>query len=115
MKQFIRDASVHIAITFYDSSGAIVSPSGANVTLSYVPLGSGSDGFDSRDDFLEPTFVTFALTQSGTEWTFDWDSSIAEPGIVSGHAITTGGLASSVDFSFRLIANRANKLLAGDA
>ena len=112
MKQFVRDAGIHISVTFLDSTGAIVTPTGANVTLSFVPKNHTSLA-------PERTFITYALvapSSPATDWTYDWDSSIAEPGVVWGHAVTTtlDVPVSSVDFSFRLIANRANKELAGD-
>ena len=107
MKNIVRGSAVNIAITFYDNKGAIVTPTGANATLSYIPLGS---------DPGDRTFQTYALTQSGNEWTYDWDSSVSEPVQVYGHAVTTtpNVPVSSVDFEFRLTANRANKELSGD-
>ena len=112
MKQFVRGAGVHISVTFLDITGAIVTPTGANVTLSYVP--KSTVNFDNQRTFL--TFPLVAPTAPATDWTFDWDSSVSEPGVVSCHAVTTtfNTPVSSVDFSFRLIANRANKELAGD-
>lgn len=111
MKQFTRGASVHISVTFQDHSGAIVTPTGANVTLSYVPLNA---------DPPDRVFTTYALTADAlpntTDWVYDWDSSIASAGVVYGTAFTTtvGVPVSKVDLQFRLTANRANKELAGD-
>jgi hypothetical protein len=109
MKNFVRGASVHIALTFYDATGNVVTPTGANVTLSYIPIAS---------DPPERTFVTYALIKdgSGSDWYYDWDSSVATIGPVYGHAVTTTPAqpVSSVDFGFRLTANRANKELSGD-
>ena len=74
MKQFVRDALVfHISVTFLDSTGAIVTPTGANVTLSFVPKNHTSLA-------PERTFITYALvapSSPATDWTYDWDSSIA--------------------------------------
>lgn len=105
MKLFVRGSTVRLKFNFYDTTGAIVNPvNGANVTVSYIPLGGG-----------DPTFATYALTQSGNDWTYDWDSSVSEPCIVSAHAATAApSPISTVDVDFRLKANRANKELAGD-
>lgn len=113
MKQFVRGAGVHLSVTFKDNTGAIVTPTGANVTISFVPK-------NNTNLAGQRTFVTVALSQNPlpntTDWVYDWDSSVAEPGIISCHAVTTTPNIpiSSVDFSFRLTANRANKELAGD-
>jgi hypothetical protein len=113
MKNFVRDATIHISITFLDRNENIVTPTGANVTISYVPLGQMQQFGD-----CQRTFTTYPLTKnpSGSDWIFDWDSSISEPIVVHGHASTTTPLTpvSSVDFQFRLTANRANRELAGD-
>lgn len=112
MKNFVRGAGVNIAITFKDDTGAIVNPTGANVTISFVPK-------NNTDVSPQRSFVTYAMTAPGagqTAWTYNWDSSVAEPGAIYGNAVTTtvNQPVSSVDFSFRLTANRANKELAGD-
>ena len=104
MKTFVRGSTVSLAVTFYDSDGIIVTtPDTATLTLSYVQNGCR-------------THTDYALTkQSDNTWTYDWDSTIAECGVVSGHAVTGGSSPfSSVDFEFRLTANIANRELAGD-
>jgi hypothetical protein len=104
MKSFVRDSTVSLKFNFYDSAGAIVNPGSAGVTISYVPLGQ-----------CERTFNTYDLTQSGNDWSYNWDSSIAEPGVVYAHA-KTGDVSpvSSADVEFRLTANCANRELTGD-
>lgn len=105
MKTFIRGSTVRLKFNFYDSTKTIVNPAnGANVTLSYIPLGG-----------CDPTFSTYALTQSTNDWIYDWDSSVSEPCTVYAHAATVAPAPiSTVDDEFRLRANRANKELAGD-
>jgi hypothetical protein len=107
MKQFVRDSTVHISITFRDRNGTAVVPPSADVTLSYMPIGGG-----------DPTNMTYALAQDAdddTLWFYDWDSSVAEPCVITGHAETIGLTArSTVDFEFRLTANRANRMLVGE-
>lgn len=113
MKSFVRGASVHIRVWFKDASGDPVVPSAANVTLSFMP---------KNNTLLMPprTFLTYPLAQNptlnATDWFVDWDSSISEPCIVFGNAVTasSSGPIAAQDFSFRLTANTANKQLAGD-
>lgn len=104
MKTFVRGSTVTIDVTFYDTLGNIVTtPTTATVTLSYIQN-------------CERTHTDYALTkQTDNTWSYDWDSTVADCGVVSGHA-TTGGSApfSTVDFEFRLTANTANKELFGD-
>lgn len=112
MKNFVRGASVHISVTFKDEGGNIIQPSGANLTISFRPkVNTNLQGLHS--------FVTVALvapTSPATDWTYDWDSSVADPSVITCHAVTTTPNApiSSVDFSFRLVANRANREINGD-
>ncbi len=105
MKNFFRGSNVHIGVTFYDSDGGVITPTGAKATISYVPLNSETS---------DRTFITYDLVQATTIWSYDWDSSIAEPGAVYVHAATNDTPTSTVDFEFRLTANRANKELFGD-
>lgn len=109
MKNFVRGAGIHIAVTFKNADGNPVTPTGANITLSYVPRSPGT---------CERTFLTYPMaanTTPGTfDWLYDWDSSVSEPGVIYATAATADTPASKVDFEFRLTANRANKELAGD-
>jgi hypothetical protein len=109
MKSFVRDSTVRSIITFKDDGRCVVIPASATLTFSYVPIGGG----------CERTFTTFALVASGSPlgstWLYDWDSSVAAPGVVSGHAETVGlPQRSTVDFDFRLTANYANRELTGE-
>jgi hypothetical protein len=104
MKTFIRDSTVRLKFTFRDAEGAVVSPPGANVSLSYRP----HDGDDV-------TTTTYPLVQDGTDWLYDWDSSVSAPCVIAVHAQTNDGPpTSSIDTEFRLKANRANRQLSGD-
>jgi len=108
MKNFIRDSTIRSTITFRDNLGVPVIPTSANLTMSFIPLGGG-----------DRTFVTYPLVAIGlplgSSWQYDWDSRTAEPCTVYGHAESVGlTQRSTIDFEFRLTANRANKELAGD-
>lgn len=110
MKNFVRGSNVHISVTFFDEDGDVIQPAAANVTISYVPKNNTTQG-------ALRTFITYALvapTSPATDWTYDWDSSVSEPGVVDCNAVTTDTPAAAVDFQFRLTANRANRELAGD-
>jgi hypothetical protein len=104
MKTFTRDSTIHLKYTFKDNDGNVANPASASVSISYLPIGSG-----------DQTTLTYPLVNSGNDWIYEWDSSVAEPCVVSTHAQTTQGQpVSSIDVDFRLKANRANKVLAGD-
>jgi hypothetical protein len=103
MKTFIRDSTVSISVNFYDSTGVIVNPASATVTLSYMKAGRNS----------QPDHASYPLVQQGNDWNYSWDSRVADEGPVYGHAQTDGNTpVSSVDFEFRLIANEANRNVA---
>lgn len=97
MKTFVRDSTVTCTVTFLGTNGLPVAPDSATLTLSYL-----IDGTETETDYV--------LVQSGDEWSYDWDSRVADPGQISGHAQTDGvAPVSSVDFEFRLSANKANR------
>lgn len=105
MKTFIRDSTVTISVNFYDKTGAIINPVSATVTLSYTTAARHG----------QQTHASYVLLQQGNDWKYDWDSRVAGEGPVYGHAQTDGNApVSSVDFEFRLIANRANRKEAQD-
>ena len=101
-QQFQRDQSLTVSVTFYDSEGDVVTPSSATLTLSYRAV---NDGCRLHSDYT--------LTHNGDSWSYTWDSSIAQRGTIFGH-IATSAPIYSVDFSFGLIANLANREEAGD-
>ncbi len=105
MKQFTRDSTIRLKFNFKNSFGEILNPvGGADVSLSYVPIGGG-----------DPTTTTYPLVQSGDDWLYEWDSSVASPCVITAHAQTNDGPpTSSIDTEFRLKANRANRELTGD-
>jgi hypothetical protein len=105
MKQFTRDSTIRLKFNFKNAFGEILNPiGGAEVSLSYVPHGGG-----------DPTTTTYTLVQSGDDWIYEWDSSIASPCVITAHAQTNDGPpTSSIDAEFRLKANRANRELTGD-
>lgn len=99
-QQFVRDYAVPISVTFYDDAGNVVTPSTATLTLSFLQNNVR-------------TFLDYSLTQSGNNWTYTWDSSIANPCEVYGH-VTTSAPIYAVDFQFRLTANKASREKSGD-
>src|SRR5262245_43072490 len=105
MKTFVRDSTIRFKFTFTNADGEVINPvGGASVSISFIPLGNGA-----------PTTLTYALAQSGNDWIYEWDSTVAAPCVVYAHAETEGGLPlSAIDTEFRLKANRSNKQLAGD-
>jgi len=105
VKTFTRGSNVNVSVMFFDSGGGVITPTGAQVTFSYVPLNAEPPC---------PIFLTFDLAQVGTSWVYDWDSAVASAGVVTGHAETNDKPDAAVDFQFRVVANTANKELAGD-
>jgi hypothetical protein len=105
MKTFTRDSTIKLKFNFRDADGNISNPNtGAAVSLSYMPHGGDS-----------VTDVTYPLVQTGDDWVYEWDSSVASPCVIAVHAQTNGGPpTSSIDTEFRLKANRSNRMLAGD-
>lgn len=101
-QQFIRDQALAISVTFYDSTGSVVTPSSATLTLSYRLVNDACR-----------THTDYTMTQSGDAWSYTWDSSIAQRGTIFGH-IATSSPIYSIDFAFGLIANLANREEAGD-
>jgi hypothetical protein len=94
MKSYVRGATITLKYNFFDADGAIINPSTATVAISY--RANCSD-----------TSATYSLSQSGNDWTYDWDSSVADGGRVSTHAAGSGGEAFDRDFI--LTANWANQ------
>lgn len=95
---FVRDQTVTVTVNFFDPDGAAANPLSATLTLEYPT----SDGCR--------TSASYALTQDGNDWTYDWDSRPACSGDVYGHAETDGTTPiSAVDFEFALTANSANR------
>jgi hypothetical protein len=110
MKTFTRDSSVRLKFNFRNADNAIINPVSAQVSLSYKPLGGNSGSLESGF-----TVATYPLVQSGDDWIYTWDSSVASACIVAVHAATTDGPPiSAIDTEFRLKANRSNKELVGE-
>ena len=104
MKTFTRDATIHLKFNFRDHEGVLINPLSATVTLSYKPPNA-----------TDVTTISYPLVQSGSDWTYDWDSSVASACIIDVHAQTDGGPpTSAIDCQFRLKANTTNRRLAGD-
>ena len=107
MKSFVRDATIRLKFRFHDATGEIRNPTGANVSISYLPHG----------DYADVTTVTYPLARVvGTnDWLYEWDSHVAKPCVITAHAETTDvPPVSAVDTQFRLTANAANRDLVGE-
>jgi hypothetical protein len=98
-RQYTRGATIPVTVKFVDASRDIENPISANVTLSYVQNGCR-------------TKQTYALMQSDDDWTYNWDSSVADRGRVYAHVATNDDAAG--DFDFQLTSNTANQELFGD-
>lgn len=97
MKTFDRGSTVRITTNFYDADGNLLNPPAATVTLRYHNLGTRQS-------------VTYSMALSGTSWLYDWDSTVADAGVVEGHAQSAGASQiASKDFELRLVANGANR------
>jgi hypothetical protein len=105
MKTFTRDSTIKFKFNFRNADGDIVNPTaGASVTICYIPHAGGN-----------PAAITYSLVQSGDDWIYEWDSTVAAPCVVYIHGETEDGPpVSAVDAEFRLTANRSNKMLTGD-
>ena len=111
MKNFVRGSGIFVKVAFLDKDGNQAMIDGAQITVSYVPK--------NNTQVMPPrTFQTYSLLppSSGNDWTLEWDSSISSPCQVDCHAYSIDVTVpiATIDFSFRLTANRANKELAGD-
>lgn len=92
----VRGSTVVFSATFYTNTGAVFTPSGAEVRVTYDVSGT-------------PTTDTETMTLNSGVWTAQWDSNPADTGDVYWHVETTGGQPSAAyDGSFTLTANAAN-------
>jgi len=106
MKTFTRQATIRLKYNFEDSEGVVFNPNNAQVTISYLQLNT----------YNPQALIVPLLHATGTnDWYYEWDSSVAAPGVVSTHAETMDGQpVASIDGEFRLKANRANRQERGD-
>jgi hypothetical protein len=95
---FTRGATVRIRVQFLDADDDIVNPGTAELHINY-PISAMARG--DRE-------VTMTLVND--YWTYEWDSSESEPGIVQGYAHTPEGSppVSAINFRFQLLSNAAN-------
>lgn len=96
MDIFPLGATVTLTATFTDAAGAITAPSAATARVSY------------RDAAGRRQVASMNLSQSGDEWSADWDSSVAAEGVIDVHARTAAPAPlSAINYQFQLQANRA--------
>lgn len=97
MSVIVRGSRVYFSFTFYDEDGEEADCTSATLQLTYP----AACGFETE---------TLTLTESGSNWLVEWDSSKSKGGWVHYHAHALAG--SSAEFAkdgrFRLKANRAN-------
>lgn len=97
MTTVVRGSTVTFKANFTDDLGAPINPAQAAVFVSF-PNPTGSR-----------TTIELALTQSGNDWTAQWDSGVSKPGTVSWSAQTKATTpAAAVDGTFEVTANSAN-------
>jgi hypothetical protein len=92
-----RGNTAFFTFTFYDEDGEIAIVTSAKMQLTYA----------GASDFVTEVID---LTNSGTEWRTEWDTSKARPGWVNYHAhgYAAGGVNYGEDGRFRLKGNAAN-------
>lgn len=99
MQTFNRGATIHFDVQFLADDGSPVSVSAATVYILY------------RQPNNQRANQTIALSESAGHWLATWDSRIARPGTVSGHARSSNPVPIyAKDFEFLLEANSANPI-----
>jgi hypothetical protein len=97
MTTVVRGSTVTFKANFTNEAGLPVNPAQASVFVSF-PNPTGLR-----------TTVEIALTQSGNDWTAQWDSGLSKPGTVSWSAHTKATTpAAATDGTFEVTANPAN-------
>lgn len=98
---FARGATIPFTTTFYDANGNVVTPSDAQVNIA----------FTNASGVATSALIAMAPAGSGPQWTAQWDSRGAAPGIVYYSVETPGSPPVSVeDGQFTLEANAANQV-----
>jgi hypothetical protein len=92
-----RGSTIFFAATCLDANGAPITPSGANLYLTYVALLTGAR-----------TKVTVAMGVSGNVVSASWDSTVAVDGNVHWSIKATGANNIVQDGVLALSANEAN-------
>jgi hypothetical protein len=97
MASYTRGSTVTITAVFKDEDGQPTDPLGAHVHLAFRAGG-------------QLTHASYVMVAGAAHvWSYAWDSSVADPGEVSGHCRTDGAAPiSSADFKFSLVANAGN-------
>jgi hypothetical protein len=92
-----RGNTVFFAFTFYDEDGEVAIVTSAELQITYP----------GADDFVTEKI---ALTNAGTEWKAEWDTSKARPGWIKYHAhgYAAGGVNYGEDGRYRARGNSAN-------
>jgi hypothetical protein len=92
-----RGNTAFFTFTFYDEDDEVAIVTSAELELTYP----------GADDFVTETL---SLTNAGTEWKAEWDTSKARPGWVDYHAhgYAAGGVNYGEDGRFKTRGNRAN-------
>ena len=112
MRIFNRGADVTIQHTFYDSTGGVITPTSARLTISYP----STLGFPLWND-MESTYVSMSQlsstdVNSPLGWQGTWNSISAAPGIVYWNVRSDDFADGVADGSFLVRGNPANVLVA---
>ncbi|MFA5058724.1 MAG: hypothetical protein WC485_11465 [Opitutaceae bacterium] len=91
----VRGNTVIFTATFYDQTGAVITPLAALTRLVYEVAGT-------------PTTDMLPMVNDDGTWTAAWDSSVADVGTVYWHTQSTGSPAAAEDGSFAISANVSN-------
>ena len=109
---FRRGATVPFTQTYYDSTGGIVSPSSATVTITYPSTDYDGHPFNDIGGVVggawKTTTVTLTTNSSG-ELVGTWPSSVSWPGWVFYTISAANSSLDTVDGEFELRGNPANK------
>lgn len=97
MTSITRGSTAFFSATCLDQNGASVTPSGANLYLEYTALATGAR-----------TKTTVAMTVAANVVTAQWDTSVANEGLVQWSIRATGSTKIVQDGSLTLTANETN-------
>lgn len=89
-------------IQFTDENGDAVEVDTAELTLEFTDL-SGT---------VTTEAITLTYDEDEDIWSGSWDSSVAQPGTITGHLMgEADDIKVAKDFKFKLTANKANELV----
>jgi len=93
--RFTRGDVVQWQVTFYDYTGAVVTPPVAGIRITCY-------------EASVPTVINGTLVQNGNVYSYLWDSSVADAGNVDWFIYTSNAMRGAAQGTFTLVANTAN-------